>query len=363
MTNPDYLIFAMASGETSQAYSIAKYFISKGKKIDFVIGTEANKLYFSDHTIPFPYTVITQVKDFLEYANKIRPKHILFCNSKSFKHDRWFLELKPKQFEGVKISTLDSNWLFNSSSIRFPYINWANRYFINFPKKLFDLGLKKNGGYFQISNEMLKKIQPVGFIPYYKKIPFEERMLIRKKLNITEEEKLIFCYFSGFGAAVRSWVLDNLVKALEKINNKTIKVLAIGDLSNIKTSYLKKSYLIHYTINSLDDFYRIISSTDLIFQHQGLATLAQGLAANIPIIANVSIYEADEFPGLHPGEINPFKKLGLCEMFYKHSPIDTIANSIKSLLFDSNCRDVMMQNQSNLLSNGEESLFNEMENT
>lgn len=351
----DYLIYAMASGETSQAYAVLKELQKRSLTFIFAIGKPIGENFFGkEHAIPYEFAPTT--KELKQLVEKYNPRNIIFFNSKSFRRELEFIKTKPTYLQDIPCYTLDSNWLFENSKT-YPSLLWAEKNFVNFPQSLFEKGLKENGGYFSIAPTALQKIHPVGFIPSYKKISSEQHKTIRDSFGLTGEQKLIFCYFSGYGAAARYWVLENLIHALDLLNDKQIKVIYSGEPSLVNTQLLSRPYLIHEKNVTVDRFYQLLSSSDLIFQHQGLATMAQGIAAQIPIIANIDIYPQEEMPELHLGELQPFEKLGLCRLYQKNSPIQEIAQAIQTYLYSKPDIATMKDNHQKLYSGGEESLI------
>lgn len=359
------LIFGMYSGEISQAYAIAKYFSRKGSNVSLALATKDNLSYFAKDKILFPIYFTPKFNDVCRLVAGKNFTKIVFCNSKSFKKEPGFRMIQKSPLPKTHVYCVDSNWLFNNRSIRYPFLTWADKYFINLPADIFRLGLYQNGGYFSIPQKTLEKIVPIGFIPSYKKITHERRIAIRKKLSVNFDQKLIFCYFSGKGAASRIWLFYNLLLALKKLNNDGfIKVVYVGDVTQLDSQLVKQhSWLRALHVLNLDQFYETLSSSDLIFQHQGLSTLAQGIAAQIPIIANVGIYPHTEYPGLHPAEIMPFVKLRLCKMFYRYSRLSDISDAIYDLLYNKREIQKMTAAQSLYNASGEEQLFQAIEET
>ena len=359
MTSPDYLIYAMASGETSQAYAVIRELQKQSIKSLFVLGKPIGDTFLgADKDLSVKLAPTTnELKNIVE---REKPKKIVFFNSKSFRREIDFIFHKPSFLEGIPCSTLDSNWLFENSQL-YPSIRWADQYYVNFPKALFQKGLKENGGYFSIMPSVQAKIQPVGFIPSYQRIEKEEIETIRGTLGITPEQKLIFCYFSGYGATARYWVFQNLIAALDILNDPTIRVVYSGDISTIPPELLERPYLLSQKDFTIDGFFKILSASNLIFQHQGLATMAQGIAAQVPIIANVASYPDEEMPYLHRGEIEPFEKLGLCRMHERDTSITAIAETIKKCLYDTQTISEILNSQIDLYSSGEKTLIHALE--
>lgn len=356
------LIHAMGSGETTQAYAVAKYFYQNNISVHLCLKEESTAKFLINSEFKLQYRITPTVKDLKDYVKKLQPDTIIFCNSKSFKRDGNFVRLKRSPFPGVKIVTLDSNWLFNYKFKRFPFILWADRYFVNIPKPIFLKGLRENGGYFHIPKNIYNRIESIGFIPSYQKPDRSKILSIRKNLGIKSDQKLIFCYISGSGAAGKPWIIKNLLKAVLLLKIKTkIKILCIGNNSLIPPAILEEfnKTLIHPDTINIDKYYQFIASSDLVFQHQGLSTLYQAISAQVPVIANVSIYPNTDMKGIHPAEIKPFSKSNLCRILFKSTPVQKIAQQINELLFNENAikamRVAQKDNYSN--SNGEKKLL------
>lgn len=364
MKKQKIIIFAMGSGETSHAYAIGKYLSLKNYSVFLTIKKQDNANFVSDQKLQFPLFITKAPEDLKKLANNIKPNIIIFCNSKSFRKEKSFIFAEKSPFKGIITITVDSNWLFDSKSKNYPFIQWADKYLVNLPEAVFKNGLKENGGYFNIQKSILKNITPIGFIPSYNKISEGKIDQARKSLGIAKNEKLIFCYFSGVGATNRSWIVYNLISALKKIKNANrIKVLLVGDYTHLNMKIIDSyGWFIKYSLHDIENFYTLLSSSDLVFQHQGLATLAQAISAQIPVIANVRIYKGEEFPGLHPAEVLPFSKLGLCKMFYKSSRKIDISKSINDLLFDEEKIKKMRFVQKDYFEKGEENLYRIIKN-
>ena len=327
------LIFAMGPGETSHAYALARHFLTNGHQPILALRQEVVYDFFKSIK-PCPKVIFTINPDQLRTAvKKIKPDGVVLCNSKTFNKTS-FIENHP--WPQVPTFTLDSNWLFDLEAPVYPFVNWVDKYFICLPPKVFELGFKKNGGYFEIPPEMEEKIEVVGLIPSYEKPSQREISATRKRLGVMNGEKLIFCYTSGYGAGSRSWVFDKLSLIIEEFINeeKKIKVVGIGRALNIKDK-LKFPWLnlIEKGSINLDSFYLILASADLVFQHQGLATLAQAISARVPAIANVAMRKKHFYPDLHDGEVNPFARLNLCKLFHKSTPESIIKKAIEELLY------------------------------
>lgn len=343
----------MGPGETSHAYALARHFLTNGHHPVLALGQEIVYDFFKSIK-PSPKVVFTSNPDQLKAAvKKIKPDVVVLCNSKTFNKTPF---IKSHPWPQVPTFTLDSNWLFDLKVPVYPFINWADKYFICLPAKVFELGFKKNGGYFEISPEMEEKIEVVGLIPSYKKPSQKEISAMRKRLGVANEEKLIFCYTSGYGAGSRSWVFDKLSLIIKKFINegRKIKVVGIGRALNVedKSKFPWLNLIEKGSIN-LDSFYLILASVDLVFQHQGLATLAQAISARVPVIANVATKENHFYPELHDGEVNPFARLDLCKLFHKSTPEKIIKKAIEDLLYKKEEIVKMQKAQSKAYNKGE----------
>lgn len=326
-----FLIFANGPGETGQAFALAQYLIEKREKVLFAIRLKANYKFTKSLQCP---VFLTETPKKLEGIIKSeKPDVLILCNSKSFWGQGNFNKIPPSP-KPLTI-TIDSNWLFNDQA-HFPFTIWADKFLINLPPEVFKLGLKKKGGNFSIPENIMKKIEPIGLIPSYQEKPsLKQKQEIRKKYNIKKGEKFIFVYYSGFGAEIRPWVLINIISTINKLRKKgkRIKVVHLGNSKHL-TALRKRNWLIPEEAIDAKAFYLVLASSDLVFQHQGLGTLAQAISAKVPVITNVGIQLKSTYPRLHPWEVGPFAKLNLCKMFYKTTPIGKIEKGIEELLFD-----------------------------
>lgn len=354
-------IFARGPGESSHAYAVTKYFLKKNIKVKVCLQQKVNLSFFNNINIKkkIDVSITPTLKKLSSLINKEKPDKVILCSSKSFIHDNQnFIFESP--WPKISTYTLDSNWLFEQSPLPSKYIRWAKKYFISMPETIFKKGLKKNGGHFNIPKETLKKIICVGLIPSYNKLNKNRILKIRKNLHTKENEKLIFCYFSGRGAGEKFWVLEKLIKASKQIFNSKIKikVIAVGQLE--KNNHLSNSSMIHYINPSklnFETFYEILASSDLIFQHQGLATLSQAISAQVPVIANVCLKSTLPYFALHRYEVEPFARLGVCLLFHKTTSIKIVQKNIFDLLFNKQKKEEMIENQKKVYQKGEKKLF------
>ncbi len=359
LENFKFLFVSRGPGETGQARALAKFLAKKGAKIIFCLHQEKN-LFFLKGDREFKIFLIPGPENLKEVVEKERPDFLLLFNSKmwggKFLKEPPFL---PPKF----VFCFDSNWLFNAKKYpNYDYVKWAQKYFILFPEKIFKMGLKEFGGNFEIEEKVKEKIFPIGFVPSYKPISKEKKEKIRKKLGIKKREKFIFSYFSGWGAGHRIWAFENFVKAVDKLIKKgeKIKAVYVGPTEDLNLKILKRDWLIFFEKMSAKDYFLTLASSDLVFMHQGMVTLAQAIGVQIPVICNVSILK-EKLPWLHFWEVLPFKKIGVCEMFSKTTKIEKIAKKIEELLFDKRKINEMVKKQKEIFEKGEERFLKEIE--
>ena len=352
-----YVLFAMASGETSQAYAIADYLHTNGYPVTLLLKKDVTRGFFSDSNPGFEIRMAPTVDLLKQYVGELKPQVLLLCNSKVFREDPLFWNAPSSLFPDMFVASLDSNWLFLPKSTTYPYNRWSDRYYINLPEDVFRAGLLEHGGMFDIPKSILSRLEPIGCIPSYVPVTQTERKTVRDTFGVGECEKLIFCYVSGFGAGSRSWVFDNLLHAVDELQRPNIKMLVFGDLTKIDLDSLKRNDIIIPPNTNMDAFYSALAASDLVFQHQGLATLEQAISARVPAIANVTTYPDDEYPELHIGEVQPFAHMGVCVLHNKTTPISKIAASIHTYLFDTEAINQMKKCQEQQWSDGEPELI------
>ena len=353
--NIKFLFLSRGPGETGQARAMATYIKSKGGEILFALN-EKKCLSFLAQDRDFKISLIQDPQELKKIIESQKPDVFLIFNSKMWTGYDEFSDHPP--FLKPPISfTVDSNWLFNEKKYpSYRFIKWVDKHLVLFPKKIFELGLKEKGGSFEIEKSILKKIIPVGFIPSYKKPSFKNCLEVRKKYGIKKDEKFIFSYFSGFGAGHKVWAFENFIKAAEKLIKKgrKIKAIYVGPTEDLDQTNLKKDWLIIKEKMSARDFFLTLASSDLVFQHQGMVTLAQSISCQIPVIANVSLLKGKEpISRLHFWEVSPFQRAGVCEMFSKSTSIIKIGQKIEELLYNSKVRKKMQINQKLIWENGE----------
>lgn len=353
-----YLFVSRGPGETGQARALAKYIAKKGGEILFCLLQEKN-LSFLSKDREFKVFVTETPKKLKKIIEQEQPDILLFFNSKIWGGFQGFSEnLLFKK--SPLVVCVDSNWLFNNKKYStFRFIEWADKYLVLFSKKVFELGLKENGGDFIISKNVLKKIIPIGFMPSYKKLSQKEILKIRKKYKIQKKEKFIFSYFSGFGAGHRTFAFNNLIEAVDRLikKGKRIKVLYTGPTENLDSDKLKRNWLIKRKELSSSEYFLTLASSDLVFQHQGMVTLAQAISAQVPVICNVHLLKGESILRLHFWEVVPFERAGVCGMFSKFTSIKKISKKIEQLLYNPRVRQTMQKNQKLILEEGEKKAF------
>ena len=347
----------MGPGETSHAYALALALSKKGANIYFCVRKKEN-MFFVKNKSSFKVFLTPNPISLKKIIEKEEPHVLLFFNSKTWGRRKLFSE-KPLFKKPPLVFCVDSNWLFNERKYPiFKYIKWADNYLITFPEEIFQAGLKKNKGDFIVSPEILEKIVPIGFVPSYAKPSKKIIKKIRSEYSIGSQDKLIFAYMSGFGAGYRFWAFENLIRATKRLikKNYKIKVLFIKPDNGYSEKIPTYDWLIIKENLSAEMFFLSLASSDLVFQHQGLATLAQSISAKVPVIANVSSV-GQHIPRLHFYELNPFKKLGLCKLFSKSTQNKKISDTIESLLFDFKERKKIIDKQKLYYEKGEENFL------
>jgi len=232
---------------------------------------------------------------------------------------------------------------------------------LNLPKKVFRFGQKEFGGHYRISHEMLKKIKVVGMIPSYKSLPARVRSPIRRKYA-KPGEKLIFLYAS-VGGLIKPEVFGTLMEAVETLRGqgRRIRIVHAGDYGLPRRVKRRYPWLTYAGPVTTDEFYAILASSDLVFQHQGLGTLAQAISAGVPAIANVKDVRDERSPWhAHAWEVEPFARAGACMFFSFSDPIKKIITAIESLLYDEKKGQRMRQDQKAIYSAGELVVFEDI---
>ena len=353
-----FLFVARGPGETSQARALAKYIAKKGEKVLFCLLQKKN-FHFLSEDKEIKTFLTKNPKELKKIIEKENPDALLIFNSKTWGGINGFLE-KPPFKKPPLIISFDSNWLFNNKKYpAYQFIKWCDKYLVLFPKKIFEMGLKEKKGNFIISKKILKKIIPVGFIPSYKKLSQNRIAKIRKEYGVQKNEKLIFSYFSGFGAGHRVFAFNNLIDAVERLIKKgeKIKVLYVGATDNLDQDKVKKEWLILKKKLSSNEYFFALSASDLVFQHQGMVTLCQAISVQVPVFCNVHLLKGCPILKLHFWEVDPFKRIKVCEMFSKTTSIKKISKKIEEFLYNSTFRGKMQKKQKLIFEDGEKKSY------
>ncbi len=319
-----FLVITMGPGETSQGAALGKYMIKAHHKVTFGLLLEEN-LHFLKR-MSCSKVMFKNGTDVKRHIASEKYDAVVFCNSKMFGVEPDFQNIPPEK-KPFCVS-LDSNWLFNQAE-RFPFINWLDRIYLNFPKDVFMYGLVEKGGAYIIPDKIKNIITTVGLIPSYSPLSHRMKTKIRKKLGVLQSEKLIFTYI-GSGVTFRDDYFQRFVQIFDRLHSrhKDIKVIYLSGEEPKKPWVVK-------TGGNVDSqtFYEYLASSDLVFQHQGLGTLEQAISSMVPAVSNVSVMKPGEKIHTHAWEVKPFEKAGLCKMHYYSDDIAEVLKSIEQLLF------------------------------
>ncbi len=304
-------VVGIALGELAQGKAVAFYAKNKGAQNIFI--AKEPRLISSIKGDGFEVISTRDTSTTRKIIKRLNPDVLFLCNSKSVSTaDDPILNKAPLPPKPL-ICSLDSNWLFSQDKRAFfktPV--WIDRIYVVMPPEIYQMGLMENGGHYKIPKIFKEKISCPGFVPSGSKISTKAKEGIRKSLKIGENEKLIFVYF-GFLEKVLAPVLFPVLKEIIhqfSQNHKSIKVLFIGKHT------LQEEWVIHGDrIKTEKEFTAHLASADLIIQHHGLGTLPKAIHNQVPTIClvpeikrDIPYYEHSEFY-----EIEPFKKLNLCE--------------------------------------------------
>lgn len=341
----------MGPGETSQGLAVGKFLKAAGETVSFIVLQEELLSFIgSDFSSSF-------ISESTEIKNKIDKDNfdfVLLCNSKMFRGDRVFQDTPP--INKPIVATLDSNWLFNQPE-KYSIIKWADHYFLNFPQIVFENGLVKNGGRYQIPTGIMSRIVNTGLIPSYEKPNKDIIQETRKRLNINFDQKLIFAYI-GSGTTKRGDFYKKCTSIFNSLYEKYDNRIKIIFVQYCGPSYEWLAPQSSRPLNS-SEFYNYLAASDLVFQHQGLGTLEQAISANIPVIANVNRPAINEKVNAHAWEVEPFQRSGLCKMHYYDDSIFEIVSSIEALIFGKE-GELMSELQSRNSSSGENIIYKEI---
>lgn len=354
-----FFIAAMGPGEIGQGMAFARYALSRG---NFVTLSVSHAEYLPLIRLRHPKFSSLIIKDSTTLKKTLNSKKVdilVLCNSKIFTRNDNFHKYPPEP--KLPSLSIDSNWLFGPSS---PYLSnpWVNRYCLNLPEPIFQMGLKKNGGHYRIPKKILKKISVVGLIPSYRPVSRQEKNKIRTHYGIHKNEKLIFLYTS-IGYLIKPVVFLKAYAVAKKLKakGKKVKVIYFGDPPPASLNIKDRHWFLTLPRTNTEHFSKVLASSDLVFQHQGLSTLEQAIGAQVPVIANVKDPKYEKHPKrhMHAWEVGPFAKYGACAMFFFDDSSDAIANCAEDILFNKKRREAMRRKQRALYGKGEEKVYNE----
>lgn len=351
-----FLVATMGPGETSQGVAFARYALQHGAKVVFAVQREENLNFLGSAKERKSFTRVAMTETPAKLVSLIvkeKPDALILCNSKMFHEDPAFRDdpppFKPKTF------SIDSNWLFSlDPRAKYNYARWVDNYLINLPPAVFKAGLKKYGGAYEIHPSIMEKIRVVGLIPSYQKPTTTEIKKTRSKYGVLAGEKLIFSY-GGFGVTNKPEAIRDIFPAVKTLvaKGKKIKLIYVGEKANVEKQYERAPWLVHLEELGSNEFYLALASSDLIYQHQGLGTMAQAISANIPIIANVRNLPTGKFEHTHAWEVGPFQRVGACIMFYFGDSTASKQRAVEKLLFDKSAATKMKTSQRKIYQEGE----------
>ena len=346
-----FLFLVRGIGEFSHAESLAKFAKNKKVKSFFIITREIEPIVKREG---FEYEIVKTEKDTERIIDKIGPDALFLCNSKTTKS---FIKKVPKS--RPLVFGVDSNWLFGQNDKSKVY-DWIDCFLVVFPRKIFDLGLEKNGGFYNIQKKYLEKIFCTGFIPSGEKLTQSEKFKTRKELGVKSNEKLIFGYF-GEGTTYRAFLTPKLIQAVEILNKEEdkIKLFWGGPKMDLKKEFLIQS---NYYVKT-KKFSRIAASADLAVLHHGLGTLSKIIHDQIPTICFIpkkTIRKPKTFHHSSSYEIESFEKAGICKSLIYKSKTEELKKLMLELLYNRNTINKMKKSQKKVFVSGEKIAFNKI---
>jgi len=360
--------FCIGSGETSQAVAVCKVARAKGHSCVLIATNESGSTYAKSsgiETVEYLKWPIRVGKKDVGY-NPNEAKEIIeqsasdalvICNSKA---TSWgFITKRPNI---KKIYSIDSNWLFSQYK-DVQVADWIDTYFVTFPEKVFQAGLKGNGGPYTISKKILEKICPVGFVPSVKKVSESEKEEVRARYGSKYGEKLVFMY-CGWDEEYTQKLIVQYAKAIKGINGKRryekIKIVYAG-----KTDFkLDGAYCDNNYLKNPSNFQLVLSASDLVVAHQGMITLFQSIGAAVPIISNVpgkGKYHSGEYHTSYY-ETKILSSLNLCVALERFQSDEAIGNIVEKILFEKEARAKIVNAQNGMNALAEENIVNYIEN-
>ncbi len=351
------LVAGMGPGEISQAMAFVRHAVSVGSNVSLVIFNPAYASIANFTDDNFSLLISDRKVDaFDQVVKSERPDVLVLCNSKMDFPDSDESYFKESPWPWLATISIDSNWLFIRNNPA-KTLQWPSAYCINIPEPVFQLGLTKNGGHYDIPKETLGKIKLVGLIPSYERVDDSLIKSTREKLNIQSDEKLVFVYSTSTTmlSENRSTLTRKGIDAVGILRDQghKIKIVNVGPMPD---DVLCANNDWHTNVGevSTEEFHTLLSSADLVFQHQGLGTLEQAIASNVPVLSNVRDMKDEESPyHAHAWEVLPFVSCGAASMLYFSDSLEKTAAEIASLLYDADKSDFMRRSQSALYVRGE----------
>jgi len=357
--NYRFFIATMGPGEIGQGMAFAQYALSRGNLVTLSVPHAGYLPLIRLRHPRFSSLIIKDSTALKKTLNSKKVDILVLCNSKIFTRNDNFHKHPPEP--KLPSLSIDSNWLFGPSSL-YPSNPWVDRYCLNLPESIFQMGLKKNGGHYRIPKGILKKISVVGLIPSYHPLSSQEKNKIRTHYGVHKNEKLIFLYTS-IGYLIKPVVFLKAYAVAKKLRakGKKVKVIYFGDPPPASLNTKDRHWFLTLPHTNTEHFSKVLASSDLVFQHQGLSTLEQAIGAQVPVIANVKDPKYEKHPKrhMHAWEVGPFAKYGACAMFFFDDSSDAIANYAEDILFNKKRREAMRRKQRALYEKGEEKVYNE----
>ncbi len=334
-------------GEYAQAHAVAKKL--KEEKCEILFFCEnpfIQQIILSDGFDLSPFSNADKIKDII---SDISGEALFLCNSHTtFRYGLF----RPERVK--KIFTLDSNWYFNDTI--YPYKNypWVDTHYVVFPEKYFLSNLKENGGNFEIDPFYRKKIYTPGFVPTHRKLTLEEKSLIRKAYNLSDEKIFVAVYQSSpkvmkdhpYFLSREAVVADveAILSSLEEIYKKQIIMINLSDQA--------ESMKLHET----EQFDDLIVSSDLVVLHHGYGTFPKLFRNLVPVISFTEVPQSKLYASYY--EIQPAIKAGaIRHLFYENYKKEQLNAAISALLFDKEQIQTMKKNQESIFEDGIDDLI------
>ena len=335
-------------GEYAQAQAVADLLQRKKENIFLLSKDKLIKdIAFNDN-----FSIMDEKDDINNILNKTEADALFLCNS----HTNIPYNLsRPNKIK--KIFSLDSNWLFNNKKFnsqnlqKYSTYPWIDTIYALFPKSIFDINLKENGGYYELEKYFKEKIYCPGFVPSGKSINFSEKQILRKKYNIADGKKVISFYFGD-----KAFHSDNY----NGMVSETMRIISLI-LNDLKT--ISK---IDFEIKKLDSdvpdkrkssvhFDEELSISDLVIMHYGYGTLARIFHKKIPVICFIPPVGNKDHSNYF--ELSPLiKKNAIKHFFFDKFEKTELKDTIVSLLLNESAIKDSRHYQEDIFVAGEENL-------